>query len=184
MPTSPAGPSQPRCRFSSQALARAEARQTLAWLLEAAVLDTERTMPEESTTPDLVERWRELLEAANHGEPDTSRLLSSYAPDAVFEVVALGTTFEGVDAIRGFLEDWIGSYEEFKIDVEEIRSLGNGIALAVFVMEGRPAGSTGHVRYRIAQVSTWVNGVIGRVTGYNDADEARAAAERLAEERG
>ena len=42
--------------------------------------------------------------------------LSFYAPDAVFEVTALGTSFEGVAAIRGFFEDWIGSYDEFEIE--------------------------------------------------------------------
>jgi len=138
-------------------------------------------MPKESTSPDLVEPMRHYADAANRHDSDA--LMGFYGPDAVCEVMALGTSFEGVDAIRGFLEDWIGSYEEFEVGVEEILDLGNGVALAVYVMGGRPVGSTGHVRYRIAQVSTWADGVVARVTGYNDIDEARAAAERLVEER-
>ncbi len=44
----------------------------------------------------------------------------------------------------------------------------------------------GEVRYRIAQVGTWADGFVVRVTSYlgTDIDEARAAAERLARERG
>ena len=37
---------------------------------------------------------------------------------------------------------------------------------------------------RHLQVFEWVHGEIVRITGYLDIDEARAAAERLAEERG
>ena len=84
------------------------------------------------------------------------------------------------------IDDWIGSYEQFEIDVEEILDLGNGVTFGVFVQTGRPTGSTGHVRYRFAQVVTWADGLIVRIDGYpgTDIDEARAAAERLSEERG
>jgi hypothetical protein len=37
---------------------------------------------------------------------------------------------------------------------------------------------------RFAAVTTWVDGLIERNTNYTDIDEARAGAERLAEERG
>jgi hypothetical protein len=40
------------------------------------------------------------------------------------------------------------------------------------------------VQTRHLQVFEWVQGEIVRVTGYPNIDEARAAAERLAEERG
>jgi len=51
-------------------------------------------------------------------------------------------------------------------------------------MRGRLAGSSGSVELRYAGVSTWADGLIERVTTYLDINEARAAAERLAEERG
>jgi hypothetical protein len=47
-----------------------------------------------------------------------------------------------------------------------------------------PIGSTAPVRAREAQVTEWKNGLVVRVTVYIDADQARAAAERLAQERG
>src|SRR5437762_12324980 len=141
-------------------------------------------MPQESTTPDLVMPQRSLLEALNRH--DLAARMSFFAPDAVWGVVALGTSFEGVTAIRGFSEEWLGSYEEFEVDVEELLDLGNGVTFGIFVQEARPAGSVGHVRYRFAQVVTWADGLIVRIAGYagTDIDEARADAGRLAESRG
>jgi hypothetical protein len=51
-------------------------------------------------------------------------------------------------------------------------------------VRGRLAGSSGFVEFRYAGVSAWRDGLIEWVTTYTDVDAARAAAERLAEERG
>jgi hypothetical protein len=40
------------------------------------------------------------------------------------------------------------------------------------------------VELRYAVVATWVDGLIQRITSYADIDQARADAERLAQERG
>jgi hypothetical protein len=52
--------------------------------------------------------------------------------------------------------------------------------------DGREAAITNYVRVRSASVSVWEDGAIVRNTIYpeTDIDEARAAAERLAEEQG
>ena len=55
---------------------------------------------------------------------------------------------------------------------------------AVDLQHGRPSGSDGFVRFRYAAVSTWADGLIALQTNYTDIDEARAAAERLAQEWG
>jgi len=83
-------------------------------------------MSEESTTPDLVELGRGLFAAANRRDFDA--ILRRYAPDAVWDMSPLGGlgTFEGHIAIRGFWEDWYASYEDFEIEPEEERDLGNG----------------------------------------------------------
>ncbi|HTQ68866.1 MAG TPA: nuclear transport factor 2 family protein [Solirubrobacteraceae bacterium] len=139
-------------------------------------------MAEESTTPDLVELVRGTIDPLNVGDIDAS--LRLYAPDAFWDLSSLGLgTFEGVAAIRGFLEEWISSYEGYEVKGEEILDLGNGIGFAVMRQGGRPLGSTGHVQERFASVATWVDGLLVRTVTYLDIDEARAAAERLAEER-
>jgi ketosteroid isomerase-like protein len=139
-------------------------------------------MSEESTTPDRVELVRSSLEAAKGGNFDA--MLSHFAPDAVWEAVPLGVSFEGVAAIRGFFEDWIGSYDEFEMEPEEVLDLGNGVVFSASLQRGRPLGSTGVVQVRSGFVAVLVGGVIVQVMVYPDIDEARAAAERLAESRG
>jgi ketosteroid isomerase-like protein len=141
-------------------------------------------MPEESTTPDLVELTRSILDAAQRRDFDT--MLRTSAPDAVWDMNPLGGlgTFEGHPAIRGFLEDWHGNYEELEFAPEEILDLGNGVIFSVIEQKGRPVGGSGDFQQRQAIVSLWVEGLAVRITHYGDIDEARAAAERLAEERG
>jgi ketosteroid isomerase-like protein len=138
-------------------------------------------MPAESTTPDPVELTRRFLEAASRRDFDA--MLSFFAPNAVWDTLGGLGTFEGHSAIRGFWEDWYSTYEEFEIGPEEILDLGNGVTFVVLVQKGRPVSSNGEVRHRNAGVTTWMDGMIVRVTFYSDIDQARAAAERLAEER-
>ena len=137
-------------------------------------------MAEESTTPDLVERVRGLVGALDRCDLDS--IVSFHAPDAVVEA-AVGR-FEGVAAIRGFIEDWLANYEEFAATPEEVRDLGNGVTFGVIRQQGRLVGSSGHVQLLHAMVNVWVDGVIVRTVTGPDIDAARADAERLAEERG
>ena len=139
-------------------------------------------MPEESTTPDPVELTRRSFEAVNRGDLDA--LLSFFAPDVAVDLSRRDLpSFHGLPAIRGFLEDWIGSYEGLRWEPEEVLDLGGGVVFAVVVQNARPAGSTGYVRQREGWVLTWVEGLIARAATHGDLDEARAAAEHLAKER-
>lgn len=137
-------------------------------------------MCEQSTTPDLVELARDLYAAANEGDIDAA--LRFYAADAVFEARDVGV-FEGPSAIRSFWKDWIETYETFEIEPEEILDLGHGVVYTVLRQTARLADSGSELGLREAWVSQWVTGGIARVTTYRDADEARAAAESLAQER-
>jgi ketosteroid isomerase-like protein len=145
--------------------------------------DTGRFMPEESTTPDLVELGRRSIEAGNSGDIDA--IVSFFAPNAVWDLSPVGMgTFEGHAAIRSFCEDWFASYEEFEMKAEEIHDLGNGVDWAVIALNARPVGSSGYVQLRYAAVTIWKEGLGEWTTNFTDIDEARAAAERLAESRG
>jgi uncharacterized protein (TIGR02246 family) len=137
-------------------------------------------MPEESTTPDLVELVRRQCEAGNRRDLDATT--SSFAPDAVLDGRVAGDHFEGRAAIRSFLEDWFGTFEELEFGLEEVRDLGKGVVFAVVTQNGRLVGSEAHVRQREGWVYVWVGGLIARLTTY-DLDEARVAAERLARDR-
>jgi ketosteroid isomerase-like protein len=138
-------------------------------------------MSEESTTPDLVELTRRSIGAQTEGIEAT---MTFYAPDAVWDASWGMGVFEGVAAVRGFFRDWTGAYDEMAWQIEEIRDLGNEATFAVIVQAGRVRGSSGSVQLRYASVIEWEGGLIVRNTTYTDIDDARAAAERLAEERG
>jgi ketosteroid isomerase-like protein len=138
-------------------------------------------MSDESTTPDLEERSRWAVDAFNRRDWDA--LLADFAPDAVWDGEALGT-FEGRDAIRRFLEDWIEAYDEYEEVAREPHDLGNGVWFAISRSRGRPKGSTELLELRFALVATEADGLIERLMARTDIDAARATAERLAQERG
>jgi ketosteroid isomerase-like protein len=135
-------------------------------------------MSEESRTTDLVELTRQAFDAASRGDVDA--LMSLYAPEAVVALTELGTRFEGVPAIRGFYEDWIGTFEEWRAEPGRVLDLGNGVVSLAVVESGSPDGTDGRVEQREGWVFVWVDDLIVQVAAYIDADKARAAGERLA----
>jgi ketosteroid isomerase-like protein len=140
-------------------------------------------MSGESTTPDLAELMRSRVDAADSG--DIAAMTSFFASDAVWDSSPMGMEiYEGRAAIRRFFEDWWGDYEMSGAEAKEILDLGNDVTFAVLTLKGRPIDSGGEVQLRYAAVTEWVDGVVVRDTNYTDIDEARAAAERLALERG
>jgi ketosteroid isomerase-like protein len=138
-------------------------------------------MPEESTTPDLVELTRLAFEAANRRDIDA--VASFFAPDAVYQG-RTGELYEDRAAIRGSFGDWFGSFAELRFEVEEFVVLDDGVVLVVVNQEGRPVGVDGQVHQREGWAMWWsADGLIVRLTTHADIDEARAAAQRLAESR-
>jgi ketosteroid isomerase-like protein len=137
-------------------------------------------VPKESTTPDPVELVRKQVEALDRGDLDG--VMSRVAEDGVLDGRAAGT-FEGRAAIRGLLEDWFRPWGELDFELEEVSDLGGGVVFAVVIQEGRPAGGDGRFRQREGWVYLCVGGSIARLTT-SEVDQGRAAAERLAKERG
>ena len=97
-------------------------------------------MAENAATSDLVELTRRAFEAASRRDLDT--LMSFFADSAVWEAVPLGTQFEGVAAIRHFLGEWLGSYEAYQIEPEEIIDQGTGAVFVIARQDGLPVGSS------------------------------------------
>jgi ketosteroid isomerase-like protein len=138
-------------------------------------------MPGESTSPDLVELTRRSYAAANRRDWDA--VMSFFAIDAVWQAQEL-PAFEGRQAIRGLLEDWLGAYEDAEIELEEVLDLGKGVCFVIVSIAGRLLASTAHMRVRFGAVYQWSDELIVRVASYADIEQVRAVAERLAEERG
>jgi ketosteroid isomerase-like protein len=140
-------------------------------------------MPEESTTPDLVELVQRSVDAVNRRDFD--QFAGFFGSDSVWDLSPMGLgIYEGSSAVRDFVEDWNGSYEEFELVLEEVLDLGNEVVFAVVVQRARLADSTAELRMRYASVNSQARRVFERITNYTDIDEGRAVAERLAQERG
>ena len=140
-------------------------------------------MSAQSTTPDPVALTRLAFEAVNRRDIDA--VTGFFAPDAVLDGRAAGGLYEGRAAVRGFLDDWFGSFAELHMEVEQFVVLDDGVVLAVVNQEGRPLGVDRQVHQREGWVICWsADGLLVRLTTHADIDEARAAAERLADERG
>ncbi|MGH2864756.1 MAG: nuclear transport factor 2 family protein [Solirubrobacteraceae bacterium] len=145
-------------------------------------------MREESTTPDPLETARRSLEAFNRRDLDAA--IDMWAPDAVWELAPdrMGL-FEmkpptGHAVIRKLWEEYPAAFDDFQLAIEEAHALSNGVTFHVVVERGRPRGGSGLLERHYGFVATWRDGQIARAKNYLDIDEARAAAERLAKERG
>jgi ketosteroid isomerase-like protein len=136
-------------------------------------------MPEESTTPDLVETIRRAFEAFNRRDFDAAIVM--WAPNAVWR----GTVddAEGATAIRDLWASYRSSFAELRVIVDEVLDVGYGVVLADTRHVGRLVGG-GTLAERRAFVYEFADGRVVRARDYTDIDQARADADRLAEERG
>ena len=136
-------------------------------------------MSQESTTPDLAELVRRIFEAANR--QDFHAALEFYVPHAYWR----GTVddAEGVAAIRDLWVSYFGAFEELQVILDDVVDFGNGVILANNRHVGRLIGGAALAERR-AFVYEFVGGRVVKTTDYTDIDQARAAAERLAQERG
>jgi ketosteroid isomerase-like protein len=136
-------------------------------------------MSEESTTPDLAELTRHMFEAANRRDFDAA--LEFYAPQAHWR----GTVDDavGVPAIRDLWVGYFSAFEELQVILDDVADFGNGVIFVASHHAGRLVGGASLVEGR-AFVYEFTDGRVVRASDYVDIGEARAAAERLAEERG
>ena len=140
-------------------------------------------MPEESTTPDLIEISRRIFEA--DGYEEWAALVERYAAsDAVWTFPGSGFgPFEGLAAIRAFVKEYWATWDDHPHYAEEIVDLGHGVLYSVVREEGRIKDSDAYIETRNAWVLLLVDGRVVRFTTYKDIDEARAVAESLAKSR-
>jgi|SRR5271157_3708502 len=139
-------------------------------------------MGDKTTTTDSVELTRRVLACADAS--DIHSVMDFVAEDSVWDVSswAFGT-YEGPKAIRRFLEDWIGSFVEYRRETREIVDLGDGIVYAETLTRGRPSFRQQEIHLRGGTVCVWTGGMLRRVTFYREPDQGREAAQRLADSR-
>ena len=132
----------------------------------------------EQPPPHTLELTRALSEARS-----IETTIAFYGEDSVYDMSRMGMgVFEGRTAIRGFLEDWDNQYEDYDDEIVDLVHCGGDVVFLAVRQNARPRDTPEHVRLRdvYGYVVVWAGTKVARITPYSDADEARAAAERLA----
>jgi len=136
----------------------------------------------ENVAPDVLELTHRAFAAANRRDYDA--MMAFYGPDSVWDIAPSGLgTYVGPNAIRNFFEDWIGGLEGWKLEIRELRDLGNGIVLVISVQTGFSAGGGPQIKLRHTSLFIWSDEVIMKAIHYRNIDDASAAARAIAAER-
>jgi ketosteroid isomerase-like protein len=87
-----------------------------------------------------------------------------------------GGSFEGVDGLRQFFDEWDRTWRVWEVEPREIREVGNHVLVLGHVhAEGRESGLA--LDQPAAYLFEFRDGLLARGTTYFDLDEAIAAAE-------
>jgi ketosteroid isomerase-like protein len=116
---------------------------------------------------EYVERTGEILREGAH-------------PDFVWDTTTfqggmLRDTCVGVDETNAWLAEWLGSFEDWSLDIEEVFDAGDQV-VAIVRQHGTAKHGGPEVEMRVAQVWTIRDGLLARMEMYADRDEALEAA--------
>ena len=122
-----------------------------------------------------VERVESSYEALNGRDIDgTIGVLRDDAKWVEHSDLPEAGTYEGVETIRGFLEQFLESWEMFRQEIEERMVRGHCVLLFIH-LEARGKGSGIEVDSRYAHLWQLDEGRGARVDAYYDRDQALAA---------
>jgi ketosteroid isomerase-like protein len=83
----------------------------------------------------------------------------------------------GGEALAEFMRRWIGTFEEYRYEMDRLTDLGSGAVLAAGVSEtGRGKGSGVPVNRSFAALYTVIEGKIARITMFRTDQDALEAA--------
>jgi ketosteroid isomerase-like protein len=125
-----------------------------------------------------VETFKRGLEAGNRGDIET--LLETLDPEVAWHSALhalLGgeaTVYRGHDGVREMLDDLYGAFDEFQIEISEIRDLGDRL-VAIGRTRARGEASGADVETPIGFVTEFKDGKAVSMRGYLDPKEALEA---------
>jgi ketosteroid isomerase-like protein len=118
------------------------------------------------------------IEAYRRG--DVAGALTFLEDHAVLDVTRVrgvdGAVAHGHDEIVREVRRWMGAFEGYEFDLEQVTDLGAGTALVVVAESGRGKGSGAPVERSMAALYNVVGGKIVRITGYPTQEAALEAA--------
>ena len=124
--------------------------------------------------PDLLRRAFEYVE-------ETGEILrEAVHPDFVWDTTTFRGairpgTYVGVDEANEWLADWLDSFEDWSLDIEEVFDAGDRV-VTIVRQHGKAKHGGPEVEMRFAQVWTIRDGLGARMEMYADRDEALEAA--------
>jgi uncharacterized protein len=122
-----------------------------------------------------VEVVRRMYEAFRRGDAEAA--LDSLDSDVVMDATHRvdGRIGRGHDQVSSILREWLGTWEEWSEEIEEVRDLGD-VVLVVSSQHGRGRGSGVEMEHRFAMLYEVRNDKVVRWTIYNDREQALEAA--------
>ena len=78
----------------------------------------------------------------------------------------------GQVAVRRYMEDWIDTFDDYKVVVEELREVGDDRVLSIQRVKGRAKLSGVEIELRYASVNTVRDGKAVRVREYLSVEDA------------
>jgi ketosteroid isomerase-like protein len=125
---------------------------------------------------ELAARWYEpatskaaLLEAM-------PRTMALCHPDVEWTAPEDGTVYRSREGVRQRLEEWLGSFDEYRYDVQRIIDCGGDLVLVVGIELGRGEISGAEVRSTNFELLTIRDGMIVRICEFYDERRALQAA--------
>jgi ketosteroid isomerase-like protein len=121
-----------------------------------------------------VETIRTAVEAFNRGDPGG---LAGFAHEdiEVDDPERTGRTWHGHDGYREFVADWLESFDEYRVDLEEIEANGDRYYVR-FTQRGRGRGSGIEFELPLHYVLTFRGEKVARIQVFTPSADARRAA--------
>ena len=125
-----------------------------------------------------VETLKRGFEAFNRG--DINAMLEEFDPDVEWHTasdIPDSTVYRGHDGVASLIQEWVNSFEDFRVDAEELIDRGEYVVLSV-VLRGRIPGSLEsdrEVTLRRFGVDKVRNGKIVEVREYMTLEQALEA---------
>jgi ketosteroid isomerase-like protein len=123
---------------------------------------------------EAVEIVRETLARLNRGED----VLDVLSPDVVFEVYVGPEPgeYRGIKAVADYYRRYFGTWEDFRVVVDELRGLPDGRVFVAARDTGRGKASGVDVEMEVFQVWTFADAQVVGWQGFSNRDEALKAA--------
>jgi len=125
---------------------------------------------------EIARRWYGVATSKADLLAGMPRTMALCHPDVEWSAPEDGTTYRGREGVRQRLEEWLGSFEDYRYEIRRIIDCGNDEVLVEASEVGRGATSGAEVRATNYELLTIRDGMIVRIREYYDEDKALEAA--------